>query len=100
VGNLLFLSGTTGEGGDTGVQTRNIFEKIKKNLEDTGSCMENVVAATIYLTDINDRPKYFNPIWSEYFPENPPTRTCIEVGLAPPSKVEITVIATIPEKKF
>lgn len=97
VGNLLFLSGMTGEGGDTGAQTRNIFEKIKKNLEDSGSCFENVVAATVYLTDINDRPKYFNPIWSEYFPVNPPTRTCIEVGLAPPLKVEVTVIATIRE---
>jgi enamine deaminase RidA (YjgF/YER057c/UK114 family) len=57
--------------------------------------MKNIVAAVVYLTDINDRPKYFNPIWREYFPEDPPTRTCVQVGLAPPATVEVTVVAKI-----
>ena len=60
--------------------------------------MENIIKATVYLTDLNDRPKRFNPVWSEYFPENPPTRTCIQVGLAPPAKVEVTVVAIILKK--
>jgi len=97
VGGLLFLSGVTGKGENAGDQAKDVFEKIKKNLEEAGSGLDDVVAATVYLTDINDRPKYFNPVWSQYFPENPPTRTCVEVGLAPPSKVEVTVIATIPK---
>lgn len=97
IGNIIYLSGMTAEGNDTGLQTRNIFEKIKKILEDNDSSIQNIIAATVYLTDINERPKYFNPIWSEYFPVNPPTRTCVEVGLAPPSKVEVTVVATITE---
>ena len=88
----------TAEGNDTGIQTRNIFEKIKKILEENESSLQNIVAATVYLTDINERPKYFNPTWSEYFPDNPPTRTCVQVGLAPPSKVEVTVVATITNK--
>ena len=99
-GNLLFLSGMTGKGADTTTQTRSIFEKIKKTLEDGGSSMENVINATVYLTDINDRPKYFNPLWSEYFPEKPPTRTCVQVGLSPPTTVEVTVVALTPEKRL
>lgn len=95
-GNLLFLSGMTGDGDDTETQTRNIFEKIKKTLDEAGTSMEDVVSATVYLIDVNDRPEFFNPIWCEYFPENPPTRTCIQVGLAPPMKVEVTVVALIP----
>ena len=97
VGNLLFLSGMTGGKGDTETQIKNMFEKIKKTLEKEGSSMDNVLSAKVYLTDLNDRPKYFNHIWREYFPDNPPTRTCIQVGLAPPTKAEITVIAVIPE---
>jgi len=100
VGNLLFLSGMTGEGLDTGAQIRDIFNKIEKILENSGSSLDNVVNATVYLTDLNDRPLFLNPIWSEYFPNNPPTRTTVQVGLAPPAKVEITVIAINPEVRF
>jgi len=95
-GNLLFLSGMTGGEGNTETQIRNIFEKIKEILEDAGASMDDVVSATVYLTDINDRSKHFNNIWREYFSENPPTRTCVEVGLAPPITAEMTVIASIP----
>jgi len=98
-GNIIFLSGMVGGEGDTEAQMRNVFERIKKTLNEVGSSMDKVIAATVYLTDLNDRPKYLNPIWSEYFPENPPTRTCVQVGLVPPTKVEVTIIATISEAK-
>ena len=100
VGNLLFLSGMTGEGNDTETQTRNLFETIKKTLEDAGSSMDNIINATVYLTDINDKSKYFNPIWRKYFPEKPPTRTCVQVVLEPPDKIEVTVIALVPEERL
>lgn len=98
VDNLIFLSGLTGNGSDTETQSRNIFEKIKTTLQHAGSSMENVINATVYLADLDDKLKKFNPIWSEYFPENPPTRTCIQVGLTPNKKVEITVVAKISEE--
>ena len=98
--NLIFLSGMTAEGPDTGAQIRNIFTKVENVLIEVGSSLNNIIAATVYLTDLDDRPKYLNPIWSEYFPQNPPTRTTIQVGLAPPAKVEITIIATSPEIKI
>jgi enamine deaminase RidA (YjgF/YER057c/UK114 family) len=93
VNGFLFLSGVTGEGNDTGEQARDIFRKIQKTLEENNSSLSNIISATVYLTDINDRPKYFNPVWVQKFPANPPTRTCVEIGLAPPAKVEVTVIA-------
>ena len=96
-GNLLFLSGMTGGEGNTETQIRNIFEKIKKILENAGSSMDNVLNATVYLTDITDRSKYFNNIWHEYFPENPPTRTCVQVGLAHPITAEMTVVALLTD---
>ena len=58
--------------------------------------MENVVSALVHLEDINDRPKYLNPLWREYFPGEPPTRTCVEAGLNG-GQIEITVVAAIPD---
>ena len=93
VGDLLFLSGMTAKGADTKTQTKNVMEKIKETLEENGLGMKDVVSGVVYLTDITERPEGFNPIWREYFPDNPPTRTCVEVGLAPPTTVEVTVVA-------
>jgi 2-iminobutanoate/2-iminopropanoate deaminase len=94
-GNLLFLSGMIGKGDDKESKFRDTFERIKGVLEENGLSLEDVVSATVYLEDINDRPKYLNPLWREYFPGIPPTRTCVEVGLAG-GQIEITVIAAIP----
>lgn len=93
VGDILYLSGMTAQGEDTKTQARNTLERIKATLEEHGLTMKNVVKATVYLTDISERPTEFNPIWREYFPDNPPTRTCVQVGLAPPTTVEVTVVA-------
>ena len=95
-GNLLFLSGVIGSGDDKETKFRDTFEKIKGVLEENGLSLENVVNATVYLEDIDDRPKHLNPLWREYFPGIPPTRTCVEAGLAG-GQIEITVIAAIPD---
>jgi len=94
-GDLLFLSGMIGRGDDKESKFRDTFERIKGVLEENGLSLENVVKATVYLEDINDRPKFLNPLWREYFPSNPPTRTCVEAGLAG-GQIEITVVAAIP----
>ena len=96
VGNLLFLSGLIGRGDDKESKFRDTFERIKGVLEENGLSLEDVVSATVYLEDIDDRPKYLNPLWREYFPGIPPTRTCVEAGLAG-GQIEITVIAAIPD---
>ena len=95
-GNILFLSGIIGKGDTKESKFRDTFERIKGVLEENSLSLENVVNATIYLEDIDDRPKYLNPLWREYFPDKPPTRTCLQAGLAG-GQIEITVIATIPD---
>lgn len=96
VGNLLFLSGVIGRGDDKETKFRDTFERIKGIVEENGLKLENVVSAVVYLEDINDRPKYLNPLWREYFPDDPPTRTCVEVGLNG-GQIEITAIAAISD---
>jgi len=102
VGNLYFITGYPGGvPGDWGVdrQIRVILDFVKKSLQDAGSSLENVVKATIYLVNLDDRERYLNPIWDEYFPKEPkPVRCTIQAWLAPPVMVEMEFIAYIPEK--
>jgi 2-iminobutanoate/2-iminopropanoate deaminase len=95
VGGLLFLSGMIGRGDDKESRFRDTFERIKGVLGENGLSMGDVVSATVYLEDIDDRPRYLNPLWREYFPDDPPTRTCVEVGLAG-REIEITATAAFP----
>ncbi len=74
-------------------EARQTLENIKSILEDVGSSMENVLKVTAYLGDMNDFFA-FNEVYAEYFPENPPARTCIQAGRLPfDIQVEIDVIA-------
>lgn len=98
VGNLVFTSGMTGRPGDVETQISFTLKKLKSVLESAGTSFENVVKATVYLADLNDRERYLNKIWRETFPENPPSRTCVQVGLAPDDLVEIELVAVIPGK--
>ena len=95
-GNILYLSGMIGRGEDKETKFRDTFERIKGVLEENGLAMENVVKAIVYLEDIDDRPKYLNPRWREYFAGIPPTRTCVEARLNG-GLLEITVTAAIPD---
>jgi 2-iminobutanoate/2-iminopropanoate deaminase len=93
VGDIVYTSGVTGAPGDVPTQIRNCFEKLKQILVESGASLDTVLKATVYLADLEDRSKYLNDIWREYFPTNPPGRTCVEVGLGENVKVEIEFIA-------
>jgi 2-iminobutanoate/2-iminopropanoate deaminase len=74
-------------------ETRQTLENIKNILEDIGSSMNNVLKVTAYLGDM-DNFFAFNEVYAEYFPSDPPARTCIQAGRLPfDIKVEIDVIA-------
>ncbi len=115
VGNLLFLSGVgprergkkkipgveLDEQGnivsyDIEVQTRSVFENVRAVLEDAGSSWDRLVDVTVFLTNMKaDFPTY-NRLWAEYFRENPPCRTTLEIGSLPtPIAIELKCIATI-----
>jgi enamine deaminase RidA (YjgF/YER057c/UK114 family) len=68
---------------------------LKKTLEAAGCGLEDLVAATRYLTDVAEQDD-LNRVWAAYFPTHLPTTTTIEVSrLAthPRCKLEISAIA-------
>ena len=115
VGNLLFLSGvgprTRGSkeipgvkmndrGGilsyDIEAQCRSVFQNVRYILEDAGSSWENIVDITVFLTNMKADFEVYNQIYAEYFADNQPCRTTVEVGALPtPIAIELKVTATI-----
>ena len=115
VGNLLFLSGVgprkrgsaeipgvtvDGEGNitsyDIEVQCHSVFENVKHILEDAGAGWNDLVDVTVFLTNMKSDFKTFNRIYSEYFKEDPPCRTTVEVnGLPTPIAIELKCIAVL-----
>jgi 2-aminomuconate deaminase len=119
VGNLLFLSGIgprkkgsreipgvtlDAQGNvaakDISAQCHSVFANVKAVLEASGAQWTDLVDVTVYLTDMkNDFPVY-NKIWAEYFAENPPCRTTVEVTALPtPIAIELKCIAVLKEQK-
>jgi len=115
VGNLLFLSGvgprergtkkipgvelnSAGEivSYDIEAQCHSVFKNVKSILEDAGAKWENLVDVTVYLTNMkNDFPVY-NRLWTEYFKNNPPCRTTLEINALPtPIAIELKCIAVM-----
>ena len=115
VGNLLFLSGVgprergtkdipgvtlDGSGEivsyDIETQCRSVFKNVRYILEDAGSSWEKIVDVTVFLTNMKDDFAAYNRIYAEYFAENQPCRTTVEVNKLPtPIAIELKVIATI-----
>jgi 2-aminomuconate deaminase len=115
VGNLLFLSGvgprkrgskdipgvTLDAAGnitayDIEQQCHSVFQNVRFILEASGSRWENLVDVTVYLTSMKKDFPVFNKIYAEYFKDNLPCRTTLEVNALPtPIGIELKCIATI-----
>ena len=102
-GNLLFISGqipldpATGEvvEGDITVQTHRVLDNVKAILAEAGADFSNVVKTTVFLKDMNDFVP-MNRVYAEYYPENCPARSAVQVGRLPKDvSVEIETIAYI-----
>jgi reactive intermediate/imine deaminase len=106
-GNLLFVSGMVsvdGEGkvlhkGDVAAQTRKIFENMKLLLETAGAGFKDVLKVTLYLRNIEDRPKV-NPVRQEFFGAARPASTLVEVNklIDPDLLIEIEAVVGLPQK--
>jgi len=71
------------------------MENLKKTLEAAGCGLSDLVAATRFLTDVDEQDD-LNRVWAEYLKGHLPTTTTVEVSrLAthPRCKLEITAIA-------
>ena len=115
VGDLLFLSGvgprkagqkdipgvTLDDQGDIidydiATQCHSVFENIRFILEDAGSSWDKIIDVQVFLTNMKDDFDIYNNIYAEYFKNNQPCRTTIEIKSLPtPIAIELKVIATI-----
>ena len=115
VGNLLFMSGVgprkkgtkiipganvDNDGNitsyDIEAQCRSVFENVRTIVEDAGSSWNQIVDVTVFLTNMDDDFKTYNKIYAEYFADNQPCRTTVEVNKLPtPIAIELKCIATI-----
>tara|TARA_R110001599_G_scaffold115567_2_gene282417 strand:+ start:9254 stop:9667 length:414 start_codon:yes stop_codon:yes gene_type:complete len=115
VGDLLFLSGVgprergtkkipgvelDTEGNissyDIEAQCHSVFKNVKLILEDSGSSWDQLVDVTVFLTNMKADFKTYNRIYAEYFSENQPCRTTVEINSLPtPIAIELKCIATI-----
>ncbi len=79
--------------GDVRVQTRRVLDNLKAVLEAAGSSMDQVVKTTVFLRELNDFGA-MNEIYGEYFKENPPARSTVQVVKLPrDAAVEIEAVA-------
>jgi reactive intermediate/imine deaminase len=76
-------------------QTRRVMDNLKIVLAGTGSGLEQVVFARVYLTHFGRDYAAMNRVYQSYFaPDRLPARTCIGVtGLARRALVEIDLLA-------
>lgn len=115
VGNLLFLSGVgprekgtkkipgvelDSQGNiasyDIAAQCHSVFTNIRHIVEEAGSSWNNIVDVTVFLTNMDADFKIYNAIYAEYFKDNQPCRTTVEINKLPtPIGIELKVIAVI-----
>ncbi len=115
VGNLLFLSGVgprqkgtkqipgvtlDDEGNitayDIEAQCRSVFDNVRTILESSGSSWMQLVDVTVFLTNMKDDFKKYNAVYAEYFKDNQPCRTTVEINALPtPIAIELKCIAVI-----
>ena len=114
-GNLLFLSGVgprergskkipgveLDEKGkiisyDIETQCRSVFQNVKWILEEAGSGWDKLIDVTVFLTNMKDDFPVYNKLWAEYFKDNQPCRTTVEIKSLPtPIAIELKCIAAI-----
>jgi len=115
VGDLLFLSGVgprergkkeipgveLDDNGnvlsyDIEAQCHSVFSNVKAILEDSGTTWENLIDVTVFLTNMKDDFQTYNRIYAEYFKDNQPCRTTVEINCLPtPIAIELKCIAAI-----
>lgn len=98
---LVFLSGqvaldpVSGERGpdDVGAQAHQAMRNIGAILGDVGLGYDDIVKATIFLTDITDY-QAVNDVYGSYFGGDPPARSAVQAAALPGGfLVEIEVVA-------
>jgi len=103
-GNTLYTSGQIALHPETGelvlddieTETKQVMENMQAVLEAAGMKFDNVLKATIFISDMNDFAK-INGVYGSYFTEeNAPARETVQVAKLPKNvNVEISMIAVL-----
>jgi len=103
---FLFVSGQGAADPDTGEvvsddiqdQTRQTFQNVRGILESAGASTDDIVKATVFVTDMDDYDAV-NEVYAEETGEPFPARSAVEVSDLPADiGVEIEVIAVAPNE--
>jgi 2-iminobutanoate/2-iminopropanoate deaminase len=100
VGNTLYVAGQVGFTPEGKLDTSSVDNECKQSLnnvkaivEAAGMNMQQVVKATLYVTDLKNFSK-INEVYGTYFPQNPPARETVQVAALPKgARFEISVVA-------
>ena len=103
VNGLLFTSGVipivpeTGELVEGGIekQAKQAIGNLAALIKEAGADINNTIKTTVFIKDMKDFAKV-NEIYAEYFTENYPARSCVEVARLP--KDVLIEIEAIVEK--
>ena len=101
-GDLVFTSGQIGIDPKTGemaegmeAQLEQVFRNLTTVLEASGSSIDHVVKATVFLADMNDYNK-MNELYRTKFKGDPPARSTVQVARLPrDARIEIEVVAVL-----
>ena len=102
-GDLVFTSGQIGIDAKTGqlaeggfeAQLEQVFKNLTAVLDASGSSIEHVVKATVFLADMNDY-NTLNELYKKKFKGDPPARTTVQVARLPrDARIEIEVVAVL-----
>jgi 2-iminobutanoate/2-iminopropanoate deaminase len=101
-GDLVYTSGQIGIDSKTGqlaegfeAQLEQVFQNLTTVLEASGSSIDHVVKATVFLADMNDYNK-LNELYSKKFKGDPPARSTVQVARLPrDARIEIEVVAVL-----
>lgn len=106
VGELIYTAGVTANDPltqklvgpkDIVLQTRQIMENLRAILEEAGSDLEHIIKTLVFVSDIDEFPK-FNEEYKKFFPKNPPARSTMQVGkFLGDMVIEIEAIAVVKE---
>lgn len=101
-GDLVFVSGIVPvDGGgnlvggdDVAAQARKVFENMGEVLAAAGCTFADVAKVTVFLTDVDDRPK-INPVRQDVFGATRPASTLVEISrlAIPGAKIEVEAVA-------
>ena len=101
-GDLVYTSGQIGIDSKTSqlaegfeAQLEQVFKNLETVLEVSGSSIDHVVKATVFLADMNDYKK-LNELYPKKFKGDPPARTTVQVARLPrDARIEIEVVAVL-----